>query len=68
MEAEEGEIRLIRQAENAPELNTTDSIRKSVQHCSPDLDFSKVFSVASGGVGWVGRRSVFQVSSLTNCK
>ncbi len=42
MEAEEGEIRLIRQAENAPELNTTDSIRKSVQHCSPDLDFSKI--------------------------
>ena len=42
MEAEEGEIRLIRQAENALELNTTDSIRKSVQHCSPDLDFSKI--------------------------
>jgi len=42
MEAEEGEITLVRQAENAPELNTTDSILKSVKICSPDLDFSQV--------------------------
>jgi len=42
MEAEEGEITLIRQAENAPELNTTDSIFKSVSICSPELDLSKV--------------------------
>jgi len=42
MEAEEGEITLIRQAENAPELNTTDSILKSVNICSPDLDFKQV--------------------------
>jgi len=42
MEAEEGEITLIRQAENAPELNTTDSILKSVKMCSPELDFSKI--------------------------
>ena len=31
-----------RQAENAPELNTTDSIFKSVSVCSPDLDLSSV--------------------------
>jgi len=42
MEAEEGEITLVRQAENAPELNTTDSIFKSVSVCSPDLDLSSV--------------------------
>jgi hypothetical protein len=63
MEAEEGEITLVRQvpsqircltlnklnllsistqAENAPELNTTNSIFKSVSVCSPDLDLSKV--------------------------
>jgi len=42
MDAEEGEITLFRQAENAPELNTTDSIFKSVSVCSPDLDFSEV--------------------------
>jgi len=42
MEAEEGEITLNRQAENAPELNTTDSIFKSVSICSPEVDFSKV--------------------------
>eukprot|EP00091_Calanus_sinicus_P016726 TRINITY_DN3623_c0_g2_i1.p1 TRINITY_DN3623_c0_g2~~TRINITY_DN3623_c0_g2_i1.p1 ORF type:complete len:386 (-),score=159.16 TRINITY_DN3623_c0_g2_i1:154-1311(-) len=42
MEAEEGEITLNRQAENAPELNTTDSIFKSVSVCSPEVDFSKV--------------------------
>ena len=45
MEAEEGEITLVRQAENAPELNTTDSIFKSVSICSPDLDLSKVMAV-----------------------
>ena len=45
MEAEEGEITLVRQAENAPELNTTDSIFKSVSICSPDLDLSKVRAV-----------------------
>ena len=44
MEAEEGEITLVRQAENAPELNTTDSIFKSVSICSPDLDLSKVLA------------------------
>ena len=42
MDAEEGEITLIRQAENAPELNTPDSIFKSVSVCSPETDFSKV--------------------------
>jgi len=42
MEAEEGEITLSRQAENAPELNTTDSIFKSVSVCSPEVDFTKV--------------------------
>jgi len=42
MEAEEGEITLNRQAENAPELNTTDSIFKSVSVCSPEVDFSEV--------------------------
>jgi len=42
MEAEEGEITLSRQAENAPELNTTDSIFKSVSLCSPEVDFSTV--------------------------
>jgi len=42
MEAEEGEITLNRQAENAPELNTTDSIFKSVSVCSPEVDFSTV--------------------------
>merc|ERR1712059_112129 len=42
MDAEEGEITLTRQTENAPELNTTDSIFKSVSVCSPDLDFSQV--------------------------
>jgi len=42
MEAEEGEITLCRQAENAPELNTTDSIFKSVSLCSPEVDFSQV--------------------------
>ena len=29
-------------AENAPELNTTDSILKAVEQCSPDLDLTKV--------------------------
>merc|ERR1719273_561055 len=42
MDAEEGEISLIRQTENAPELNTPDSIFKSVSVCSPETDFSKV--------------------------
>jgi len=42
MDAEEGEITLFRQAENAPELNTTDSIFRAVSECSPDLDFSQV--------------------------
>jgi len=42
MEAEEGEITLSRQAENAPELNTTDSIFKSVSVCSPEEDFTNV--------------------------
>jgi len=42
MDAEEGEITLNRQAENAPELNTTDSIFKSVSVCSPEVDFSNV--------------------------
>jgi hypothetical protein len=46
MEAEEGEITLVRQAENAPELNTLDSILKSVEQCSSDLDLSKVFKVS----------------------
>lgn len=47
MEAEEGEITLVRQAENAPELNTLDSILKSVEQCSTDLDLSKVHVVAN---------------------
>lgn len=47
MEAEEGEITLVRQAENAPELNTLDSILKSVAQCSTDLDLSKVHIVAN---------------------
>jgi len=42
MDAEEGEITLIRQAENAPELNTPDSIFKSVSVCSPETDFSNI--------------------------
>jgi len=42
MDAEEGEITLIRQTENAPELNTPDSIFKSVSVCAPETDFSKV--------------------------
>ena len=42
MDAEEGEITLSRQTENAPELNTPDSIFKSVSVCSPDIEFSKV--------------------------
>jgi len=42
MEAEEGEITLSRQAENAPELNTTDSIFKSVSICSPHLELAQV--------------------------
>eukprot|EP00088_Acartia_fossae_P057227 TRINITY_DN6674_c0_g1_i1.p1 TRINITY_DN6674_c0_g1~~TRINITY_DN6674_c0_g1_i1.p1 ORF type:complete len:618 (-),score=184.03 TRINITY_DN6674_c0_g1_i1:212-2065(-) len=42
MDAEEGEITLCRQAENAPELNTTDSILKAVEQCSPHLDLTKV--------------------------
>jgi len=42
MDAEEGEITLSRQAENAPELNTPDSIFKSVSVCSPEVEFSKV--------------------------
>merc|ERR1711915_563967 len=33
---------LIRQAENAPELNTPDSIFKSVSVCSPETDFSNI--------------------------
>jgi hypothetical protein len=50
MEAEEGEITLVRQAENAPELNTLDSILKSVEQCSSDLDLSKVFKVSCANV------------------
>jgi len=42
MEAEEGEITLARQAENAPELHTTASIFKAVEVCSPDLDMAQV--------------------------
>ena len=34
-----------RQAENAPELNTLDSILKSVEQCSTDLDLTKVMSL-----------------------
>ena len=30
------------QAENAPELNTPDSIFKSVSVCSPEIEFAKV--------------------------
>lgn len=47
MDAEEGEITLIRQTENAPELNTTDSIFKSVSLCSPEIDFSQVSIVTN---------------------
>ena len=42
MDAEEGEITLSRQAENAPVLNTPDSIFKSVSICSPEIEFPKV--------------------------
>ena len=42
MDAEEGEICLTRQAENAPELNTQDSIFKSVSICTPELEIPKV--------------------------
>ena len=42
MDAEEGEICLTRQAENAPELNTQDSIFKSVSICSPELEINEV--------------------------
>jgi len=42
MDAEEGEITLTRQTENAPELNTPDSIFKSVSICSPEIEFSKI--------------------------
>ena len=44
MDAEEGEITLTRQTENAPELNTPDSIFKSVSICSPEIEFSKVLT------------------------
>jgi len=47
MDAEEGEITLERQAENAPELNTTDSILKAVEQCSPDLDLTKISLVTN---------------------
>ena len=43
MDLEEGEICLTRQAENAPELNTQDSIFKSVSICTPELEIDKVF-------------------------
>ena len=33
---------ITRQAENAPELNTRDSIFKSVSVCSPEVEFSQV--------------------------
>ena len=42
MDCEEGEICLTRQAENAPELNTQDSIFKSVSICTPELEIDKV--------------------------
>jgi len=42
MDLEEGEICLTRQAENAPELNTQDSIFKSVSICTPELEIDKV--------------------------
>ncbi len=42
-------LRLCRQAENAPELNTLDSILKSVEQCSTDLDLTKV------GTLWIPR-------------
>jgi len=47
MDAEEGEITLERQAENAPELNTTDSILKAVEQCSPHLDLTKISLVTN---------------------
>ena len=45
MEAEEGDITLIRWSQDAPEPNMTDSIFKSVPICSPDLDLSMMITI-----------------------
>ena len=53
---------ITRQAENAPELNTRDSIFKSVSVCSPEVEFSQVIHLKTSTL----LKYCIQVNIVTN--